>query len=174
MKPETIEKSVESVPMKRPGQPAEFGGAYRDPLSRYVSGAGVAMTGAKPLLEIASAPGLRSELRAKKARKAKKVKVRKKAQKAKTTAVKKWSQKVTETSDAMTLDEGVFKKTPKATALSIKRSAERSNRRKATPYRSAMSMLTFYENRAGKNLSAARRKKLETAKDELRALYDRD
>lgn len=108
------------------------------------------------------------------AKKAKKTKVRNKAKNAKTKSVKKWSQKVTETSDAMTLDEGVFKKTPKAIALSIKRSAERSNRRKTTPYRSAMSMLTFYENRAGKNLSAARRKKIETAKDELRALYDRD
>jgi uncharacterized protein DUF3175 len=111
---------------------------------------------------------------AKKAKKAKKVKVQKKAKKTKTKNVKKWSQTVTETSDAMTLDEGVFKKTPKAIALSIKRSAERSSRRKAAPFRSAMSMLTFYENRAGKNLSASRRKKLETAKDELRALYGRD
>jgi hypothetical protein len=86
---------------------------------------------------------------------------------------KKWSRKVTETSDAMTLDKGVFKKTPHAIALSLKRSAERSRRRKATPFRSAMSMLTFYINRGGKNLSAARKKKLNRAKDELRALYDK-
>src|ERR1700743_814605 len=89
----------------------------------------------------------------------------------KKTSSKRWSKKVTETSDAMTLDDGVFKKTPRAMALSIKRSAERSTRRKSTPFRSAMSMLTFYENRAGKNLSATRRAKIEKAKDELRALY---
>ena len=86
---------------------------------------------------------------------------------------KRWSQKVTETSDAMTLEEGVFKKTPRAIALSLKRSAEKSARRKSSPFRSAMSMLTFYENRAGKNLSATRKSKIEKAKDELRALYDR-
>ena len=84
---------------------------------------------------------------------------------------KKWSKKVTETSDAMTLDKGVFKKSPHAIAVSLKRSAERSRRRKSTPFRSAMSMLTFYENRGGKNLSAGTKKKLERAKDELRALY---
>jgi len=87
---------------------------------------------------------------------------------------KRWSQKVTETSDAMTLEEGVFSKTPRAIALSLKRSAERSTRRKSSPFRSAMSMLTFYENRAGKNLSATRKGKIERAKDELRALYDRE
>ena len=84
---------------------------------------------------------------------------------------RRWSQKVTETSDAMTLDEGVFKKNPHAIALSLKRSAERSRRRKSSPYRSAMAMLTFYINRGGKNLSAARKKKLNEAKDELRELY---
>jgi hypothetical protein len=88
-------------------------------------------------------------------------------------AQKRWSQKVTETSDAMTLEDGVFKKTPRAIALSLKRSAERSSRRKSSPFRSAMSMLTFYENRAGKNLSAARKMKIEKAKGELRALYGR-
>jgi Protein of unknown function (DUF3175) len=88
-------------------------------------------------------------------------------------AKKRWSQKVTETSDAMTLQDGVFKKTPHAIALSLKRSAEGSTRRKSSPFRSAMSMLTFYENRAGKNLSATRKSKIEKAKDELRALYDR-
>ena len=84
---------------------------------------------------------------------------------------KRWSQKVTEKSDAMTLENGVFKKTPRAIALSLKRSADRSNRRKSSPFRSAMSMLTFYENRAGKNLSAARKRKIDKAKEELRALY---
>lgn len=84
---------------------------------------------------------------------------------------RRWSQKVTETSDAMTLDEGVFTKSPHAIALSLKRSAERSRRRKSSPYRSAMSMLTFYINRGGKNLSATRKKKLNQAKDELRELY---
>ncbi len=73
---------------------------------------------------------------------------------AKRSTKKRWSKKVTETSDAMTLKDGVFKQTPRAIALSIRRSAERSTRKKSTPFRSAMSMLTFYENRAGKNLSA--------------------
>ena len=83
-----------------------------------------------------------------------------------------WSQRVTETSDALTLEEGVFKKpTPRAVALSLKRSAEASRRRKSEPYRSAMSMLVFYINRAGKGLSKAEKQKLEKAKDELRALY---
>jgi hypothetical protein len=71
----------------------------------------------------------------------------------------------------MTLDKGVFKKTPHAIALSLKRSAERSRRRKSTPFRSALSMLTFYVNRGGKNLSASQKKKLDRAKDELRELY---
>ena len=85
---------------------------------------------------------------------------------------RRWSQHVTETSDAMTLEKGVFTKaSPEAIAKSVKRSAERSRRRKSNPYRSAMSMLTFFINRAGKGLSAARRKKLERAKDELRGLY---
>src|SRR5215216_615779 len=84
---------------------------------------------------------------------------------------RRWSQKVTDTSDALTLDKDVFRKSPHAIALSLKRSAERSRRRKSTPYRSAMSMLTFYVNRGGKNLSAAQKKKLNQAKDELRQLY---
>lgn len=88
---------------------------------------------------------------------------------------RKWSQHVTETSDALTLEEGVFKKgSPHAIALSLKRSAERSHRRKSEPYRSAMSMLVFYINRAGKGLSKARKGRLEKAKDELRALYGKD
>jgi hypothetical protein len=86
---------------------------------------------------------------------------------------KKWSKKVTETSDAMTLDKGVFRKSPHAIALSLKRSADRSRRRKSTPFRSAMSMLTFYENRGGKNIPASAKKKLERAKVELRALYEK-
>jgi hypothetical protein len=84
-----------------------------------------------------------------------------------------WSKTVTETSDALTLDKGVFLKSPRAIALSLKRSAERSRRRKSTPFRSAMSMLTFYVNRGGKNLSAAQKKKLNQAKDELRELYSK-
>ncbi len=84
---------------------------------------------------------------------------------------KKWSQRVTETSNALDLDKDVFKQSPRAIARSLKRSAERSTRRKAAPFRSAMSMLVFYENRAGKNLPASRRAALERAKDELRKLY---
>jgi hypothetical protein len=88
---------------------------------------------------------------------------------------KRWSQNVTEHSDALTLDRGVFSKpSPRAIAQSLKRSAERSDRRKSSPYRSAMSMLTFYINRGGKGLSAARKRKLEKAKDELRAMYGKD
>jgi hypothetical protein len=88
---------------------------------------------------------------------------------------RKWSGRVTATSDAMTLDQGVFKKSdPKAIARSVKRSAERSHRRKSVPFRSAMSMLTFYINRGGKNLSARRKSILMKAKDELRALYHRE
>lgn len=93
---------------------------------------------------------------------------------AKKPAKKRWSQKVTETSDAMTLENGVFKKTPRALALSLKRSADRSTRRKSSPFQSAMSMLTFYGNRAGKNLSAARKTRIDKAKQELRALYHKD
>jgi hypothetical protein len=87
---------------------------------------------------------------------------------------KKWSAKVTATSDAMTLQSSVFKKTPHAIALSLKRSAEKSHRRKSTPFRSAMSMLTFYINRAGTNLTTAQRKKLDAAKVELRRVFHRD
>lgn len=97
-----------------------------------------------------------------------------KKSKKRATKSKRWSQRITETSDALTLEEGVFKKpTPRAVALSLKRSADRSRRRKSDPYRSAMSMLVFYINRAGKGLSKAEKGKLEKAKDELRALYGR-
>jgi hypothetical protein len=85
---------------------------------------------------------------------------------------KKWSKAVTEHSRAMDLKVGVFTQSdPKKIAQSLKRSAERSHRRKAEPFRSAMSMLNLYINRAGKNLSKQRLNRLERAKDELRALY---
>jgi hypothetical protein len=78
------------------------------------------------------------------------------------------------TSDALDLEQGAFAKpSPKAVASSLKRSADRSRRRKADPFRSAMSMLTFFINRAGRGLSAERRRVLERAKDELRDLYGR-
>ena len=87
---------------------------------------------------------------------------------------KRWSQQVTETSSALSLEQGVFSKDdPRSIARSLKRSADRSRRRKTDPFRSAMSMLTFYINRAGKQLSRSRRKRLEAAKDELRDLYGR-
>jgi hypothetical protein len=90
------------------------------------------------------------------------------------TTTRRWSKKVMETSDALDLESGVFMQDdPRKIARSLKRSAERSTRRKAEPYRSAMSMLTFYINRGGKNLSARRKGILERAKDELRVLYDR-
>jgi hypothetical protein len=81
---------------------------------------------------------------------------------------------VNETSNALDLEDRVFlKDDPVAIAESLMRSAERSTRRKTTPYRSAMSMLTFYMNRAGRNLSASRKRVLTRAKDELRARYSR-
>ena len=85
-----------------------------------------------------------------------------------------WSQRVTETSDALDLEAGVFTLAdPRDIALSLKRSAEASSRRKAEPFRSAMSMLTFYINRAGRHLPEEQRDRLEQAKDELRVLYGR-
>lgn len=88
---------------------------------------------------------------------------------------KRWSQRVTETSNALDLEEGVFSlKDPKDVARSLKRSAEKSKRRKSSPYRSAMSMLTFYINRAGDSLDKKRKKTLEQAKDELRALFGKE
>ncbi|RPH54918.1 MAG: DUF3175 domain-containing protein [Lysobacterales bacterium] len=86
-----------------------------------------------------------------------------------------WSRQVTETSDALSLAEGVFtRRSPLSIARSLKRSADRSKRRKSDPYRSAMSMLTFYINRAGRNMPATRRRTLEAAKGELRRLYGRE
>lgn len=85
---------------------------------------------------------------------------------------KKWSQDVTEHSNAMDLKAHIFESDdPKAIAKSLKKSAEASHRRKSSPYRSAMSMLTFYINRAGKNLPDKQKDVLEKAKDELRDLY---
>jgi Protein of unknown function (DUF3175) len=88
------------------------------------------------------------------------------------TTGKRWSQVVTEGSDALDLEKGVFTLTdPKRIALSLKRSAEHSTRRKSDSYRSAMSMLTFYINRAGKGLPKAERARLEKAKGELRKAF---
>jgi hypothetical protein len=88
---------------------------------------------------------------------------------------RRWSARVTRESDALDLEGGIFRqKDPKKIAASLKRSAERSRRRKSDPYRSAMSMLTFYINRAGKNLPPSRRKTLERAKAELRAQFGRE
>ena len=85
---------------------------------------------------------------------------------------KRWSQRVTEKSNALDLEQGVFSRNdPRSIARSLKRSADRSQRRKSEPFRSAMSMLTFYLNRAGKKLSRSRRQRLEAAKEELRDLY---
>ena len=89
--------------------------------------------------------------------------------------VRRWSQGVTETSHALELDPGVFTRDdPRSIARSLKRSAERSRRRKSDPFHSAMSMLNFYINRAGKNLSKTKRARLEAAKNELRELFDRN
>jgi hypothetical protein len=88
---------------------------------------------------------------------------------------RKWSAKVTRESDALDLEPEVFRgRSPKAIADSLKRSAEQSHRRKSSPFRSAMSMLTFYINRAGRNLPASRKRTLERAKDELRKDFGRD
>lgn len=90
-------------------------------------------------------------------------------------AKNKWSADVTEHSDALDLKHGVFTlDDPEKIALSLKRSAEQSDRRKSDPYRSAMSMLTFYINRAGDNLTKERLSVLEKAKDELRQAFGRD
>lgn len=89
-------------------------------------------------------------------------------------ATKRWSGRVTRESNALDLEQGVFKHdNPKDIARSLKQSAEHSRRRKSSPYRSAMSMLTFYINRAGKDLPARRKRTLEKAKDELRVLFDK-
>jgi hypothetical protein len=86
----------------------------------------------------------------------------------------KWSAEVTQHSDALDLERDIFASNdPNRIAKSLKQSAEKSHRRKAAPFRSAMSMLTFYINRAGHNLSSRRRAVLEAAKDKLRELFGR-
>jgi hypothetical protein len=87
---------------------------------------------------------------------------------------KRWSRRVTERSNALDLESGVFSKDDaRSIAQSLKRSADRSRRRKSNSFRSAMSMLTFYINRAGRKLSQKRLSRLEAAKDELRDFYDK-
>ena len=94
---------------------------------------------------------------------------------AKKASPKRWSQRVTQESDALDLRRGVFTLTnPKKIAASLKRSAEHSSRRKAGAYRSALSMLTFYINRAGKTLPKAQRDRLERAKGELKRQFGRE
>jgi uncharacterized protein DUF3175 len=91
------------------------------------------------------------------------------------TSPKRWSQRVTQESDALDLQQGVFKLTnPEKIAASLKRSAERSSRRKASAYRSAISMLTFYINRAGKALPKTQRDRLQRAKTALRHQFHRE
>jgi hypothetical protein len=91
------------------------------------------------------------------------------------TAKTKWSHTVTKGSDALDLEKGVFSwNDPKKIAASLKRSAEQSTRRKGSARQSAMSMLNFYINRAGRNLPASRKQTLEAAKEELRQLFDDD
>src|ERR1700760_2748023 len=85
---------------------------------------------------------------------------------------KKWSAKVTKQSDSLDLESQVFKRrSPRQIALSLKHSAETSKRRKGTPLQSAMSMLNFYVNQAGKNLPAKQKNVLERAKEELREAF---
>lgn len=87
---------------------------------------------------------------------------------------KRWSQHVTEHSNALDLEKGVFTwDDPHEIALSLKRSADTSTRRKGSPYQSAMSMLNFYINRAGRGMSDERRRILESAKQELRKIFNR-
>jgi hypothetical protein len=97
-----------------------------------------------------------------------------KAKRSPAKAGSRWSHRVMERSDALDLEPGVFmKRTPRQVALSLKRSAESSHRRKAEPFRSAMSMLNFHINRAGRSLSPERRRVLDRAKQELRAAFGR-
>ncbi len=94
---------------------------------------------------------------------------------ARKTTPKRWSQRVTRESDALDLKRGVFTlRDPKKIAASLKRSAERSSRRKAGAYRSALSMLTFYINRAGRTLPKTQRDRLQRAKVELKRMYGRE
>src|SRR5947199_9282234 len=93
----------------------------------------------------------------------------------KSSKTKCWSARVTAHSNALDLQPKVFRSSnPRQVALSLKRSAERSKRRKGTPYQSAMSMLNFYINRTGKNLPKKQKRVLEKAKDELRDVFERN
>ena len=104
----------------------------------------------------------------------KKTAAKKTSTKKKAAPKKKWSRHVMQTSDALDLESGVFKsKDPTNIARSLKRSAEKSKRRTGTPFQSAMSMLNFYINRAGKHLTAKEKKPLEEAKEELRRVFGR-
>jgi len=90
-------------------------------------------------------------------------------------SAKKWSADVTEHSNALDLENNIFEsKDPQKIAESLKQSAEKSKRKKTTPFQSAMSMLTFYINRAGKNLPDTQKEVLEKAKDELRKAFGRE
>jgi len=112
-----------------------------------------------------------AEMTARKVRRNKSISKRQQNGKAETT---RWSGRVTAESDALDLAPGVFTLAdPKRIAASLKRSAEKSCRRKADPFRSAMSMLVFFINRAGRNLTDPQRRKLEKAKEELRKLFHR-
>jgi hypothetical protein len=106
---------------------------------------------------------------------ASKTTTRRKAPAKRKASTKRWSQRVTQESDALDLKRGVFTlRDPKAIAASLKRSAEHSSRRKAGAYRSALSMLTFYVNRAGKTLPKTQRERLERAKVELKRQFGRE
>jgi hypothetical protein len=106
---------------------------------------------------------------------AKKTTARRKPTAKRKASPKRWSQRVTKESDALDLKRGVFTlRDPKRIAASLKRSAERSSRRKAGAYRSALSMLTFYVNRAGKTLPKTQRERLERAKTELKRQFGRE
>jgi Protein of unknown function (DUF3175) len=94
---------------------------------------------------------------------------------AKTAGAKKWSKPVTEHSNSMDLAKDIFKsKDPKKIAASVKRSSEESKRRKAGPFQSAMSMITFYENRGGKKIAPGQKKILDQSREELRKLFGRE
>lgn len=99
---------------------------------------------------------------------------RRQPSKAKKDKGKYWSARVTRESHALQLEENVFSRSAKEIAASLKRSAEASTQRKSSPFRSAMSMLNFYINRAGKNLPSTRKAILNRAKDELRKLYGKE
>jgi len=109
------------------------------------------------------------------AKAAKRSRKKRTTRKASNKGTKRWSKHVTETSNSLDLENSVFKKDdPAAIARSLKQSANKSHRRKGTPFQSAMSMLNFYINRAGKNLPEHQLSVLEKAKDELRVVFGRD